>query len=702
MSLVIRNVAWWDWCTDRLQTGDLLVDEGPDGRVGLLTGPPPAGARILDGRGDLAIAGLVCGHHHLYSALARGMPAPPRAPRDFLEILQLVWWRVDSALDRDMILASALAGAMDMIRCGVTAVVDHHASPRAWSGSLDALAEGLDRLGLAHVLCLELSDRDGPEATAAALDETDRWLAAGRPGLVGLHASFTVGDRLLEDAVDLARRHGAGLHLHVAEDPLDQERCLAEHGGRVAARLQEAGVLDQPGTILAHGLHLDDAERALVRESGAWVAVNTESNQNNAVGEFRGDGLDPARLLLGTDGMHGDLLRSLQAAFLTGREHGGLQPGQAWQALWNNRRYLQAHHVPAARANDLVLLDYASPTPVTAENLLGHALFGLDARHVRTVICRRPPRAGGRPPDCHRRRRNPAVLPRTGTPPLGTPRRSRDGAPRRSTAMIPIIDRITDPASRANAVARYRERGIVLPTFAQMRDPSLIPEAVKARLRKIGLWDLDPLNLFRITWHNEPTERGGLHGPVNTLELPSSLTGVDARIVLMIGKWFPTGSHKVGAAYGCLAPAVISGGFDPTRHRAAWPSTGNYCRGGAFDSYLMDCHAIAILPEEMSRERFEWLETVGAEVIATPGCESNVKEIYDKCWELRRTRDDVVIFNQFDEFGNAAWHHAVTGPAVAEVFAATGAPNLAAFVSSTGSAGTIAAGDYLRAQRAAA
>ena len=262
--------------------------------------------------------------------------------------------------------------------------------------------------------------------------------------------------------------------------------------------------------------------------------------------------------------------------------------------------------------------------------------------------------------------------------------------------MIPITDRVTDPAARAHAVARYRERGIVLPTFAQMRDPALVPDRVKKRLASIGLWDLDPLNLFRITWHNEPRAQGGLFGPVNRLELPPALTGVDARIVLMIGKWFPTGAHKVGAAYGCLAPAIISGGFDPTRHKAAWPSTGNYCRGGAFDSYLMDAPSIAILPEEMSRERFAWLEEVGAEVIATPGCESNVKEIYDKCWELRRTRDDVVIFNQFAEFGNAVWHHAVTGPAAWEAFTGTGAPRLAAFVSSTGSAGTIAAGDHLR------
>ena len=263
--------------------------------------------------------------------------------------------------------------------------------------------------------------------------------------------------------------------------------------------------------------------------------------------------------------------------------------------------------------------------------------------------------------------------------------------------MIPIIDRITDAPARAHAVERCRERGIVLPTFAELRHPDLIPEKIQARLAQIGLWDLDPLNLFRITWHNEPRERGGRFGGVNCVELPSALTGVDARIIALVGKWFPTGAHKVGAAYGCLAPALISGRFDPSRHKAVWPSTGNYCRGGAFDGYLMGVTSIAILPEQMSAERFEWLKTVGAEVIATPGCESNVKEIYDKCWELKRTRDDVVIFNQFDEFGNAVWHHACTGPAIEEMMEERGGvEHLVAFVSATGSAGTIAAGDYLR------
>ena len=241
-----------------------------------------------------------------------------------------------------------------------------------------------------------------------------------------------------------------------------------------------------------------------------------------------------------------------------------------------------------------------------------------------------------------------------------------------------------------------KERGILIPTFAQMRDPGQIPAAVKSKLKGVGLWDINPINLFRITWKND-TE-SGLYGGVNFLELPSAVTGVKARIVGLVGKYFPTGAHKVGAAFGCLAPRLVTGEFDPTSQKAVWPSTGNYCRGGAFDSVLLGCTAVAILPEGMSRERFDWLKTVGAEVIATPGTESNVKEIYDKCWEIRKTRKDCVIFNQFEEFGNPCWHYTTTGPAIEEVFAKLKGKGLrlAGYVSATGSAGTIAAGDYLR------
>jgi cysteine synthase len=242
---------------------------------------------------------------------------------------------------------------------------------------------------------------------------------------------------------------------------------------------------------------------------------------------------------------------------------------------------------------------------------------------------------------------------------------------------------------------RCKARGIVIPTFQQMRNPDTAPEAVKARLKTVGLWDVDPANLFRITWKNDP--RTGLFGAPNYLEIPRAITGVKARIIGMVGKFFPTGAHKVGAAFACLVPRLVSGEFDPDYHKAVWPSTGNYCRGGAFDSAVLGCTAIAILPENMSQERFTWLAQIGSEVIATPGCESNVKEIYDKCWELKADPRHL-IFNQFEEFGNPVWHYNVTGPAIEDAFNAvkTGASRLAGFVSATGSAGTIAAGDYLK------
>ncbi|MGM0596156.1 MAG: pyridoxal-phosphate dependent enzyme [Myxococcota bacterium] len=247
-----------------------------------------------------------------------------------------------------------------------------------------------------------------------------------------------------------------------------------------------------------------------------------------------------------------------------------------------------------------------------------------------------------------------------------------------------------------NTVKRCRERNILIPTFEQLKNPEKIPEKIKKQLPEIGLWDVDSRNLFRISWKNDI--KTGLFGGVNYIEIPPELSGVDAKIVGLVGKWFPTGAHKVGAAFGCLVPRLITGEFDPTTHRAIWPSTGNYCRGGAFDCALLACTPVAILPEEMSQERFDWLREIGSEVIATPGSESNVKEIYDKCWEIRNTDDSAVIFNQFDEFGNAIFHYEVTGNAFEEIWPEVKdeKSRLAAYVSATGSAGTIAAGDYLK------
>ena len=248
-------------------------------------------------------------------------------------------------------------------------------------------------------------------------------------------------------------------------------------------------------------------------------------------------------------------------------------------------------------------------------------------------------------------------------------------------------------------IQRARERNIIIPTYEQMRDPSKVPEKIKEELKNIGLWDLHPRNLFRITWKNEPVKFGGGFDGVNYVELPSELTGVKARIFVLIGKYFPTGSHKVGATFGPLVEKLTRGAFDPTKQKALWPSTGNYCRGGAYDSALLACQAIAVLPEGMSKERFEWLKSIGAEVYPTPGVESNVKEVFDKTKELKQQRpDEIVVLNQFNEFGNPIWHYAVTGPAMEEVFnkERKDGQRMSALFLTQGSAGTLGTGNYLR------
>ena len=261
---------------------------------------------------------------------------------------------------------------------------------------------------------------------------------------------------------------------------------------------------------------------------------------------------------------------------------------------------------------------------------------------------------------------------------------------------------VVDAQALERAVGRLREAGIALPTFGQLASPSLAPPRVREALAGIGADDADPLNLFRVHWYNGVTRVDAVEVP-EYLVLPRELTGVEARIVVALGDRFPLiRAHKVLAAYGCLAPRLVSGQFDPTRHRAVWPSTGNYCRGGVAISKLMGCRGVAVLPEGMSRERFDWLAQWVADpgdIVRTPGTESNVKEIYDKCKELAADPDNVIL-NQFSEFGNYLVHYLATGAALERIFESLlehePGLQLRAFVAATGSAGTIAAGDYLK------
>ena len=270
MTLYLKNATFLDWQSLEIKRTDLAVEEGSQNGISFPTTLPSEDAmaaedRVIDCAGKLVTKSFGCGHHHIYSTLARGMPAPRKIPANFTEILQYVWWHIDKRLDLEMIEASALASAIYCAKNGVTFVIDHHASPLAIKDSLSTIAQAFDRVGIAHMLCYEISDRDGEAPREEGLAETDSFLAEGHQGHVGLHASFTVGDELLKKAVALAQKHDTGLHVHVAEDRADQEDALAKYGKRVVERLEEAGALELQKSIFAHCIHLSDREKELLR-----------------------------------------------------------------------------------------------------------------------------------------------------------------------------------------------------------------------------------------------------------------------------------------------------------------------------------------------------------------------------------------------------------------------------------------------------
>ena len=272
------------------------------------------------------------------------------------------------------------------------------------------------------------------------------------------------------------------------------------------------------------------------------------------------------------------------------------------------------------------------------------------------------------------------------------------------TSPFLIQPEIVDRKRRRRAVESLRAAQVTLPTWSELADPALIPATLESGLKSLGPDEPNGQNLWRVHWFNDADRRHRASVPGHVV-LPETLTGVKAPIVVLMGRRFPLiGAHKVLAAYGCLVPRLVSGQFDPTHDRAVWPSTGNYCRGGVAISRILGCRGVAVLPAGMSRERFDWLQewvSDPADIICTPGTESNVKEIYDKCAELARDKDNVIL-NQFSEFANYLIHYHCTGAAFDRVFSHLKSANpeyrLAAFVSATGSAGTIAAGDYLKAR----
>ncbi len=387
MSILLKNASYIDWKTLEFSQRNILVELGSNSIQFIENANEIANnpnLEVLDCTGKLVTKSFAVGHHHVYSALSRGMGAPKKNPENFYDVLKYIWWTLDKCLDLEMIESSALVTAIACAKAGSTFVIDHHASPFAVKGSLETIAKAFDKVGVSHLLCYEISDRDGIKIAKEGLEETESYLK-NRQGLVGLHASFTVNDDTLEQAVNLMNTTKSGIHIHVAEDLYDQDFCTKKYGRRVVNRLNEFGALKSPKTILGHCLHLDENEKDIIRNSPSWVVQNSESNLNNRVGYFNSEYLGQ-NIMLGTDGMHSDMLQSAKSAFFVGQGFDNITYPSAYQRFRNVHRYLDSNEFVGDGDNNLVVLDYNTPTEINQNNFLGHFIFGINSNHVCDVI----------------------------------------------------------------------------------------------------------------------------------------------------------------------------------------------------------------------------------------------------------------------------------------------------------------------------
>ena len=410
MKLVIDGARIWDGASGFHDVGTIVIDGGKIEAV--LTGSErdkyriPADTETIEGDSKLAVPGLINAHTHLYSSLARGMALSNYSPRTFTEILEQLWWRLDKALDPSSVRMSAIVGAMEAARCGVTTLIDHHASPHAVTGSLTAVKKAVnDDVGLRGAFCYELSDRDGMEIRDEGIEENLDFLSTDDPSdqmstaLFGLHASFTLSDDSLSKVAETIPE-GAGVHIHVAEGPEDEDQCQAEHGMRIVKRLDKFNLL-RDRSVLAHCLHINEEEKDLVAESKAIVVHNPRSNMNNAVGVFDMDGFLKREITvgLGTDGLGANMLSELFTAGILQKVSTGNSLaagfGDLQKILFDDNPQIaslllgaQLGRIAPGYAADIALFDYDPPTPITAGNVLGHLLFGIAVHdmHVSDLI----------------------------------------------------------------------------------------------------------------------------------------------------------------------------------------------------------------------------------------------------------------------------------------------------------------------------
>jgi putative selenium metabolism protein SsnA len=383
----------------RVESGNLRVADGSIVAVGAEVVASP-GDETVDCAGAVLMPGLVNGHTHLYSALAAGMPAPPRAPRNFHEILQFIWWRLDRAHTLESVEMSGLVGALAAVRCGTTTLIDHHASPNAIDGSLSVLENGIATAGCRGVLCYEVTDRNRSDEAKVGLAENQRYSRECQKradgcfaGMVGAHASFTMEEDSLRGCFELARQLDVGIHIHTAEDPVDERITRERFGCGLLERFKRVGLLDVPGTIFGHGTHLSDADIDAVNEyASISLAHNPNSNMNNGVGYT--PVAKYARLpQLGTDGIGADMWREARTAEFKSHDSGLAVPfGASMKMLAQSARRasqclgLKLGVVEVGAAGDLVLTNYRPATPLIAENLAGHFLFAMGPEFVRDVM----------------------------------------------------------------------------------------------------------------------------------------------------------------------------------------------------------------------------------------------------------------------------------------------------------------------------
>lgn len=382
--LYLKNGTYINPTTFEFSKVNIAVEDGAEGKI-IFTEKIPENAQILDCSGMFITKSFVVGHHHAYSGLATGMPPPAKTPQNFSQILKYVWWNLDKKLDADEIKASAYVTAIASALNGTTFIIDHHASPFSIKNSLNIIADAFNEVGVSNLLCYEISDRDGTDIAQKGLEETDAYLHDNQ-ALIGLHASFTVGDETLKKAADLMNKHNSGIHIHVAEDKIDQELCIKEHNTTVVNRLNDYGFLSSSKTILAHAIHIDDNERNILKNSDAYIVQNPDSNLNNGVGFFTRKGLNINNLMLGTDGMHSDMIKSAQTAFFAGNMFDSPNLNDIYLQLRNNHKYIKKNNFKGDADNNLIIFDYKNNTDFNQKNFLGHFFYSINSSIIEHVI----------------------------------------------------------------------------------------------------------------------------------------------------------------------------------------------------------------------------------------------------------------------------------------------------------------------------